>query len=314
MGCNRRLACVALVLVGFQSSRAADADRNLPNGAGVVLSINVEQLVNSPVGRKYLRPAIDQALNANRSLQGSFKQLELDPFRDISRVILVLSQNASYGLVIVHGKFDRDRIAKLAEQLAGEKKVRLRIHKDAGMTIYERAESADTPIFATFPNDRTLLLSNDKETLRTSNRKGEPKKELATLIQHADDRLTAWLVALPAIAKSLPIENAKKRKSLESLENLTGTLNVYTGARLDLRFASKTPQDAESINQIIVDFKNLFKSLAPGVAKEKPELAPLFELVAGLTSSVRGKIASVTVDLSAAQIEKIVKTLSRDKN
>jgi hypothetical protein len=260
-----------------------------------------------------LQPAIDHALKDNKRLQESFTFLGFDPRRDISRVIVALSQRPEHGFVIVRGKFDREKIAKLVVQLVGDKTVKLRIHQDRDLTVYEGAASDGSPIFAAFPNDRTLLLCNDKEKLQRSKQRGEPQKELAALIQSADDRRSAWLVALPAIAQSLAVEDASKRKSLGSLKNLTGTFNVETGVRLELHVANQTPQDAKTINQMVVDLKGLFKALAPNLAKEKPDLAPLLEVVGSITSSVRGNSTAVTLELSAGQIEKIANKLLREK-
>lgn len=313
MGRGSTLTCLALFLFSFQSGRAADVDPHLPNDTGLVLSINVEQLLNSPVGRKYLQRAIDNALKDNRRLQESFTFLGFNPRRDVSRVIVALSQRPEHGFVIVRGKFDREKIAKLAEQLVGDKTIRLRIHRGRDLTIYEGAASDGSPIFAAFPNDRTLLLCNDKEKLQRSKQRGEPQKEIAALIQRADDRRSAWFVALPAIADFFPVEDANKRRSLESLENLTGTLNVETGVRLDLHVASQTPQDAKTINQMVVDLKGLFKALAPNLAKEKPDLVPLLEAAGSITSSVRGNSTAITLELSAGQIEKIANNLLREK-
>src|SRR5882672_5380822 len=111
----RNFAALLLGLLAAGPARSADVDPYLPNESELVLSVNIDQLLNSALGKKYLRAAIEEALKGNGQIQEVLKYLELDPFKDVGRVTVALSSGAAdTGFVIVNGKFNREKIAQLA--------------------------------------------------------------------------------------------------------------------------------------------------------------------------------------------------------
>ena len=310
MRCGRILVGLPVMLLAFGSGRAADVDAHLPNDADLVLSINLDQLLNSGLGKKYLRVAVEDALKANSSIQDALKYLELDPFHDISRVTLAMSATAADSeFVIIQGKFNREKIAKLAERVAAEQKGKFKIHREGAATIYEGASGENRPVFASFLDDQTLVLAGSKDMLLVAGKSGKPKKELAALIQQADARQTAWLVALPAVAAALPTDEDAQRKAVEKLEGVVGVIRIESNARLDLHLLNQTPQAALAMNRIFIDLVNGVKLIAPNAVKEKPELAPVFELIAAMRTLVRGKVVTITTEMPAEQISRLVKLI-----
>ena len=87
----RIVAVLALVLAGpAAGARAADLDPYLPADTESYLSVNVRQILDSPVFKKQLlvpaRAAIKEA--AGGQLDLVLKDLGLDPFKDIDRLII----------------------------------------------------------------------------------------------------------------------------------------------------------------------------------------------------------------------------------
>jgi hypothetical protein len=262
------------------------------------------------LGKKYVRVAVEDALKANGVVLDALKYLELDPFRDVNRVTLAMSATAADSeIAIIHGKFNRDKIAKLAERVAAEQKGKFKIHQAGAATIYEGAAGENRPVFASFVDDQTLLMSGNKDALLAAGKSGKPKKELAALIQQADARQTAWLAALPAVAAALPTEEDAQRKAVEKLEGVVGVLRIESNARLDLHLLNQTPQAALAMNRIFIDLVNGVKLIAPNAVKEKPELAPAFELIAAMRTLVRGKVVTITTEMPAEQISRLVKLI-----
>src|SRR5262249_47921424 len=168
---NRFQAFCCILLLAPGSLYAAEAP-NLPADTEVVVSINLERLLASPLGKKYLRTTVEETIKANPQAQEALKFLELDPTRDLTRVTIALSAIGSdNGFVIVNGKFNRAKIAELAERAAAEQKERVKIHKTAAATIYEFP--GERPMFATVADDATILLATDREQLT---KKSQPKK------------------------------------------------------------------------------------------------------------------------------------------
>src|SRR5262245_2317231 len=310
----RYFAPVLVALAAVTSACAADVDPYLPNDSELVLSVNMEHLLNSTLGKKYLRAAIEEALKSNGQIQEVLKYLELDPFKDISRVTIALSSVAAdNGFVIVHGKFNREKIAELAQRVAAERKDKFKIHRDGATTIYEGAGDEHKPVFASFVSDTVLLMSGDKETLRGSAKIGKPKKELIGLIQKADSKQTAWIAVLPAVASALPVDDQAQKSAIEKIEGMVGSLRVDSGARLEFNVLNQTPQAALAINRILIDLTTGLKLVAPNAIKEKPELAPVFEVLSAMRTLVRGNAVTITAEMTAGQLENLAKQLTQPK-
>jgi hypothetical protein len=314
-----QIAALALGLISAGFAPAADVDSYLPNESEVVASLNVDQLLNSPLGKRYLRAAIEQGLKDNPQVGDILKYAELDPFKDISRVTLSMwgKDNA---LVIVGGKFNRQKISDLAAKAAADQPDKVKVHKTDGLTIFETIDGKKST-FTAFASDATILMSPDitilKDVLtKTSGKVGQVKKELAALIAKADAKQTLWAAALPSVTSAIPLpptDNPQQKQAVNGLESIAGALNVETDARLTLSLNNKTAQAAQIINKQIIDGVNLLKLFLPSAAKDKPEIVPLVEVLGTIRSLAKGKTVVVTAEMTGAQIEKAVNSVKKDK-
>lgn len=306
---GRHIVVWLIVALAAAPMCAADVDANLPGNTEVVVSINLEQLLASPLGKRYLRTTVEEALKANPQGQEAFKFLELDPLRDLKQVTLALpSAGADAGCLIVKGKFNRQKIAELAEKLVVEQKEKLRIHKSGRASIYEIA--GDKPTFVAVPDDSTALIATTREQLTAG---AKPKKEVTDLIQKADGKQALWLVALGSATSVIPGGDAAQRQAFEKIEGIIGVLKVTTSAKLELTLAAQDPAAATAVGKNITEFLSTAKAFAPEAVKQNPPLAPIFELLGGAAMSVKDKSVTVTAEASAAQIEKWVKQFGAEK-
>jgi len=292
----------ATVVLAASLAPAADVDPRLPADTEVVVSVNLSQLFNSPLGAKYLRTVIDEALKQNPQGQEVLTYIGLDPVHDITQMTLAMtSAKNKDGLVIVRGKFNRAKIGDLAEKVAAEQKDKLAIRKDGAATVYEIA--GEQKMFATFPDDSTLLLSKDRA--RFSSPAGKPKPEISSLIAKADGKQAIWFVASPDATGEI--------KNLESVDGIIGVIKVESSVRLELALNCKTAQSAVATSTYVNELLGLAKSLIPQAVKDKPELSPLLEVINSIRASAREKLAVVTAEVSAEQIEKAIKSYRADK-
>jgi hypothetical protein len=305
----KRLMFILAALLIAAPLRGADLDANLPADTEVIVSINLEQLLASPLGKRYLQTTVAEAIKSNPQAQEALKLAELDPLRDLTRITIAFSSIGSdSGFVVVGGKFNKTKLAELAEKLAAEQKEKLKIHKSGGATIYEIA--GERPMFATVANDSTILLSTDREQFT---KLGKPRKELADLTQKADGKQTAWLAALPGVTAVAPATDDAQRKALEKVVGILGVLRVQASAKLELTLLTQDAAAAQAIEKIMADFISVAKVFGRDAVKENPALAPLVEVIAGITASATDKSVLLTTEMSAAQIEKAVKQLGAEK-
>src|SRR3954451_4073644 len=80
-----------LALAGTAPARAADLDPLLPPDTESYLSVNVRQIVDSPLFQKQLLAPLKQMLveSGGEALQTVLKDLDVDPFKHVDRVTIV---------------------------------------------------------------------------------------------------------------------------------------------------------------------------------------------------------------------------------
>ena len=118
----RWLFAAALLAVAAAPVRAAEIDVLLPAETESVMFVNVRQVLDSDLVKKYALGQIKQALQGNDA-QKMLKGLGLDPLKDIDRVTI-----GSWGkgpedmqaVAIVRGKFDPEKVLNAARDQAGK--------------------------------------------------------------------------------------------------------------------------------------------------------------------------------------------------
>src|SRR5947209_5808966 len=99
---------LSLALLVPAGARAAELDSFLPPDTESYLSINVRQILDSPLIKKNALGHLREALKGTDEVNEILKDLGFDPFRDLDRIIVAspTSTDTDRGLVIVHGTFD----------------------------------------------------------------------------------------------------------------------------------------------------------------------------------------------------------------
>src|SRR5262249_49156999 len=129
---------VAVVATALPA-RAAQVDKFLPNDSAMVLTLNVRQVVDSPLVKKYALEQIQSALKSNKELTDALGAVGLDPLKDVSTITAAGPElrTADKGLVVVHGKFDLAKFKAKADEVAKAKEPPLKIVKTGDYTLYE---------------------------------------------------------------------------------------------------------------------------------------------------------------------------------
>src|SRR4051812_38545667 len=111
------LATAFAFALAAPAARAVEPDKLLPADADTVTYVNVKQLVDSDVIKKYALEQIKQAL-AGQEAKKLLEQMGLDPLKDIEKVWIGsegTSAENMKALVVIHGKFDTEKLFKAAE-------------------------------------------------------------------------------------------------------------------------------------------------------------------------------------------------------
>ena len=311
------LGLTALLATG--PLRSADVDPYLPNDSEIVISVNVTQLLESQLGKKYLASAFEQMLKDNAQAQSGLKEIGLDPLRDFSRVTLATTAaTPDNGSIVINGKFNRGKIEEVAAKFAADQKDEIKIHKSGSQTIYEMIDQNQKSTFLAFVTDSTLFMAPAKEQVSDALAKskvGAPKKELAALIAKADAKQSMWLAALPTVTATIGnFIPPDQKAAVDNIEGILGVLKISGDAKLELSLVSKDATSAGLLQKTLNDFVNLGKLFLPSAAKDKPELLAAVDLLNTVRVATKMTTVTLSAEMTGSQIEKMVKQqLPKDK-
>src|SRR5258707_15347454 len=116
-GLIRSLALVLAVGLLAAPARAAEVDKYLPSEAEAVMFVNVRQILDSAVVKKYALELAKDGLKNNVDAQQMLNAFGLDPFKDITSFTVATGGGISEPklLAIMHGTFDVAKIQAAVE-------------------------------------------------------------------------------------------------------------------------------------------------------------------------------------------------------
>lgn len=332
----RRISFVlVLTLLGSAPARAVDLDPLLPADTENYLSVNLRQIIDSPLFQKQLLAPLKEMMlkSGGEQWQTTLREFGVDPFKDVDRITIATptSKEADRGLVIVQGRFDPVKVeTKGIANLRGNG-VALKLHDTplgggirAKIWEYPLPQQQDSAVFVSIVGPKTpglqgterpyskILMSLGKDyvvdALKLNHNKLKSSlksKEMTALIEQLDARQS---ISLAVMGKSLPKANqevipAFLTEVLGRVEALGGGVTVRDDVKLELLLA--TP-DSDSASRMQKAADKLMKSAIVGLAllgEERQELSLLFEVVKSIKISNRGKVVTVAGRVTQDVIE-----------
>lgn len=326
---------VALALLFPAHAVSAELDKFLPDDTKAVVSINVRQLVKSPIMRKYALKYLHEEMKRD-VVQSVLGELDLNPIQDVHRVVLASSNSQvlfeplgrmidgkrpeTHDLVIVHGKFQRDKIRKKVDELAKDNLVKIEkiAGQDVGVTaIPEHYLGTNLTLYVAMPDDATFLVATGRNTMVDALEKHSGKKEsklspeLRKLIESVDGEQSLWLVAQGAVLeKDLIDELLRNREHKENyVADVSFGLTITKELKLNVRMDVDTVDHAKDIDKHLRPGLNLLCGVAAWASlHEKYRDLMLVSEFLKTTRVVReDKRVAVTGHLPEKEIERLDK-------
>src|SRR5262249_49999066 len=162
------LALAALLLA--VPVRAAEVDKLLPNDTETLVTVNVRQIIDSPLVQKLGVDKFKKALNEQDEAKKLLAELGFDPLKDLDSITFALSSGSDTdkNLVIIHGKFDVAKFNAKGEEVAKDMKDALKITKVPGpgaeggkINLYEVTNVPNLPsgLFVAVVDKNTIVAS-----------------------------------------------------------------------------------------------------------------------------------------------------------
>jgi len=303
--------------------RAGEIDPVLPAETESVMAVNMRQIVDANLVKKYVLGQLKQAMAGNDAAK-QLQELGLDPLKDIDRLTV-----GSWGdgedanaVFVVRGKFDLEKMFAAAEAKARTDADKVKIVNEGKYKLVQvTLDNMPRPAFLTFADDKTIVGALDKKQVVAAADKakegGKPQlsKEIAALVLKQDEKASMYACAVvpkdriklpPGVGGGIPgVDTAKLGEQLKSLRSYAMTLRLTDDVSLELDAGMA---DAESANEFGASLSQLIgtaKGFLPLVAGQQPAMKPLIDEINNtLKSSVKDKDVTLTLKLSGDAIGK----------
>jgi hypothetical protein len=329
----RHLYFTACAFVFFAAlSRAADIDPYLPNDTEAVVTINVRQILDAPLVKKEASDALKKTMDENGGVLKHLKELDLDPSKDIDRIVLANSAgDPDRSLVIVHGRFEVAKFEAKAEELAKAQPnlwSLTNVPDGAGgqYKVFKSAKGLDfssvrpglknKPAYIALLDKRVLVAAQEKDLVidALDKAKGRKKtalksKELARLLEKANGKQSVWVAVLPSVVgKLLPVDDDSSfKENLDKIEAISGGFTVEDELRLELALAVKDPEVARELSSEINDGINFLLTFVALTSRENKQLESALDALKTMKATTRGNAIILKGSVTAEMIEKAMK-------
>jgi len=326
----RILALALLVTLCLTSSAPAQPvvhalDPFLPADTENYLTINIRQLLDSPMFKKLGLDAARDALKNADEINDVLKDLGLDPFKDVDRLTISgpSTPDTDRGLFILQGRFDAAKIEAKAKQIAKDMEDVLKIHNvpdGAGGTqvVWEATvQGAEQPIFVALVGKTTVLASPGKDYVVDAVKQGKSKKapvlknkEFQALLEKLDPKQSLSMAVMAKTFGKAPALNdapAVLRDVVGKMEVIGASVRTDKDLEIELSVATKTDKDARELRE--TTDKGLKMALA-GLAilgSDRKEVTVALELVKSTRVSAKGKVVTLKARISPDAIEEALK-------
>jgi len=299
---------LALVL-SAAPARAAEPSKYVPADAEMVLHVNIQQLLNSQLGKKFALPPIQDFLKGNKEAQQLLTVLGLDPLKDITTLTVSnAGQTGDKAQVALRGKFNLDKIHTTAQKVAEDKKDAFKISKVGGKPLYEADQQGKT-VYGGFADEGTLVISLSRDYVADAlnGKTGKLNKGLEDAITLVDGKQSIWAV-------SVVTDELKKQASVQpqaeavvkKLKAVGAGINVTDAVGVVLKIRTTDAKSAADLGKAVNDAKGLLAV----VGQMNEELAPFVnEIVKTLKIKTQRSDVSVEFKLSEELVEKAIKKI-----
>jgi hypothetical protein len=292
---------------------AAEMDKYLPDGTVFVLSVNVKNLIDSPLLRgdeQAFKTAMGEAAKA-------LEQFGVDPGKDLTRVVIAAGEGApNNALVLIEGTFNTAKLQAQLANLAKEKKGNIEPAEGAPAGVYQvklppqaRRNPGMPDRFLFTVLDRNFLAIapaqvalDDVIAKKKGDKKTEIKQEMLTELGKINPKETASFVIMPPaqLLQGGPAAGMTK---------ITGGITVGQGVKTDILLTTKDGDTANELAKAINDGLAQVKQLIPIFAGNQPGVGPkqigmITELIESFKATADSKGVSIKSEITKEFIDK----------
>ncbi|MGL5098136.1 MAG: hypothetical protein ACRDD1_21320, partial [Planctomycetia bacterium] len=258
------LFAAALLAAPVAPARAAEVDPLLPVETEAVMFLNVRQILDCELVKKFALGQLKQALQG-QDAQKMIKQLGVDPLKDVETLVAGTWGKDPKNMQVVavlYGKFNPEKLFAAATDATKDKPDEIAIVTEGKYKLVKftpKTENPDQkPFYVAVADEETLIAGSDAKLVTTAVAAAEKDakpvlgKELSSLILAQDDKasmyacgLTAGKVDVPANLNLPGVDGAKLAKQLENMKSLAMTLRMTKDVAVEIGMGMKDEDSAD---------------------------------------------------------------------
>jgi hypothetical protein len=313
-----RLALFACLALLAPAARAADLDPHLPPDTQRYMSIDVKQIVSSPVGKKLGTDRLAELLPYLPETSEVLKQIDVDALKDVDRIQLSApgSGEADKGLMILTGRFDQAKLKKKAEDRDAFEVIEVKLDDKQTHVVYKAKKAGKGQYLAVVEN-KTLLASGGKEYVvaalkqaRSGKKVVLKDKEVQAVLEKADPKLG---ISVAVRGGSLP-KNDLLALVPKIIRNAAAKLGVIGGGaaftnevKFELSGAAKSDDGAQSVRDVTGKGINLVKVGLGFLGNENKMVNLVREILDTTKVGGKGKVVTFSARLTADVLDDFTK-------
>lgn len=320
MRLSRLGLAVALCAALTGPARAAEPDKLLPPTADTVAYINFKQILEADVIKKYALDQIKQAL-AGQDVKKLLEDMGLDPMKDVDKVWVGMSGSGpenTKALVVIHGKFDPEKLLKAAEAASKKDGDKFTVVKDGGNTLFKFQPENGNPAYGTVVDDGTVIAGTDKKLIAEALKQNADAKkapiaaELTTLIKGMDEKASMFAVSqvkgkfdtvkLPA----QPINLSVLEKVLPKTNTMSVVVRVTADVNVEIALGMKDEDAAEDMGAALAKIIKDLDGFVPALVAFEPKAKPLGDILKTVSSDVKKQSVIVKGKVTGDIIGKLI--------
>jgi hypothetical protein len=326
--CVTAVVCMLGLAVLAAPARAVDP-KFLPDDAELVLTINLQQILNSELAKANkdvvtrLKFLLDGQL-ADAGAQRYLERIDFDLFRDVTNITIATDGGKMPSFILLEGKFNAEKINAIGEEASRDNAEHIKGVKIAGQQAFEiRINADDRPVFAGVLGKDKLIAADSKDgfadavsRIKGSAQPSKLKKELRDLLGPAAAKQSIILATTgPALVKLLdgtPVPNIEDlQEVLGGVTALNVAIAMDKNATFELVVNSRDKKSADEMAKLAGVGVAGAKLLLKKKVETDPQYAPALDIVSTLRVTSQGTNFVLRGEVAAAVLAKLLKELPK---
>jgi hypothetical protein len=308
-------AALAVALLAAPA-RSAEMEKYLPDGTVFVLSLNVKNLLKSPLLRAD-EQAFRKAMGEAAKVLGDFG---VNPEKDLDRVVLAAGQGMQPNamLILLEGTFNTAKLEAQIGALARERKGNVEPAEGAPAGVYQvrlPQQARNNPgvpgkVLFTVLDRNFVAVAADPDALtaalaKKNGKKADVKREVLAEIAKINPKETASVVVVPP-------QEMLAGGPAAGMTKITGGVTVGEGVKTDLLLSTKDGTAAKDLAQAINDGLAQIKQFVPILAGQQPgvgkkEIDMITEVIDSFKASPQSNGVTIKGEITKEFIDKAKK-------